>query len=139
MAGSPTLLYQCWVVQQNSQAAAAHYIPGRRVQGWQGPTSDDTEELKGEKVRKSGVGVRTGRKWSASLAVQEAESNLRHKDIVGAVYQGRQGLGSSKIQFWEKASVAEKRSMVQLEIRAKEEETRKAKSVALSSHGAWNR
>ena len=94
---------------------------------------------KDEKVRKAGVEVRTGRKWSASLAVQEAESSLRHKDIVGAVYQGRQGFGSSKIQFWEKASVAEKRSMVQLEIRAKEEETRKAKSVALSSQGAWNR
>ena len=40
---------------------------------------------------------------------------------------------------WEKASVAEKSSMVQLEIRAKEEETRKAKYVALSSQGAWNR
>ena len=40
--------------------------------------------------------VRTGRKWSASKTVSEAERRLRHKDIVGTVAVGRQGFGTSK-------------------------------------------
>ena len=37
--------------------------------------------------------VRSGRKWTASLAVEEAESRLKHKEMVGATQTGRQGLG----------------------------------------------
>ena len=39
----------------------------------------------------AGVEVKTGRKWSASKAVTEAESRLKHKDIhvVGTVAVGR--------------------------------------------------
>ena len=49
------------------------------------------KDSKDEKVRAAGVEVKTGRKWSASKAVTEAECRLRHKDIVGTVAQGRQG------------------------------------------------
>ncbi|XP_052238630.1 uncharacterized protein LOC127849922 [Dreissena polymorpha] len=40
----------------------------------------------------AGIETRTGRKWSASQAVSQAESILRHKDIVGTTTEGRQGL-----------------------------------------------
>ena len=34
-------------------------------------------------VRQAGIATRTGRKWSASLAVDQAESRLKHRDIGG--------------------------------------------------------
>ena len=51
-------------------------------------------------IRKAGIEIRTGRKWSASQAVSQAESRLRHKDIVGTTAVGRQGLGNTKPQRW---------------------------------------
>ena len=36
--------------------------------------------------------VKTGRKWSADEAVEEAESRLKLKEMVGATQLGRQGL-----------------------------------------------
>ncbi|XP_060084783.1 uncharacterized protein LOC132564122 [Ylistrum balloti] len=88
-----------------------------------------------EKVRMAGVQVRTGRKWSASKAVDEAESRLRHKDIVGSVPQGRQGLGMTKTTYWKDASTSAKRGMIQREIRSKEKERRQAKAVEMGSQG----
>ena len=37
--------------------------------------------------------VKTGRKRKAKYAVEEAESRLKHKEMVGATQVGRQGLG----------------------------------------------
>ena len=36
-----------------------------------------------ESISRAGIEVRTGRRWSASSAVEKAESRLRHQDIVG--------------------------------------------------------
>ncbi|XP_033750531.1 uncharacterized protein LOC117334822 [Pecten maximus] len=94
---------------------------------------------KDEKVRQAGVHVRTGRKWSASRAVEDAESRLRHKDIVGTVCQGRQGLGTTHRQSWRTTDTGERRGMVQSEIRAQEEEGRKKKAVEMGCQGAWTR
>ena len=44
-----------------------------------------------EKISKAGIEVRTGRKWSAQRAVDEAESHLRHRDIVCTTNIGRGG------------------------------------------------
>ncbi len=46
------------------------------------------------KVSGAGIVVRTGRKWRAAEAVQQAETRLKHKAILGTVAQGRAGLGS---------------------------------------------
>lgn len=56
-----------------------------------------------EKVRAARVEVMTVRKWLASKAVTEAESRLRHKVIVGTVAEGRQGLGTSKLEQGERS------------------------------------
>ena len=54
------------------------------------------KESSDDMIWKAGIETRTGRKWSASKAVAQAESRLRHKDIVGTTAVGRQGLGSTK-------------------------------------------
>lgn len=41
------------------------------------------------KVAKAGVVVKTGRKWNVQVAVLDAESRLRHKELVGVMAQGR--------------------------------------------------
>jgi hypothetical protein len=97
------------------------------------------KDSKDEMIRKAGIETRTGRKWSASRAVQQAESRLRHKDIVGTTAVGRQGLGTTSTQRWSTASDVEKRKMIQNEIRLSEEETRKARAVELGLQGAWTR
>ena len=40
-------------------------------------------------VKNTQLDVKTGRKWSAEKAVEEAESRLKHKEIVGAAQVGR--------------------------------------------------
>ena len=47
------------------------------------------KESSDDMIWKAGIETRTGRKWSASQAVAQAESRLRHKDIVGTTYIGR--------------------------------------------------
>lgn len=54
------------------------------------------EDSADEKVRTAGVEIKTGREWSAAKAVTEAESRLKHKDIVGTAAVGRQGFSTSK-------------------------------------------
>jgi len=50
----------------------------------------DTED---EKVTKAETEVRTGRKWSVTKAVEQAESSLPHQVIVGATNKGQEGPG----------------------------------------------
>ena len=96
-------------------------------------------DSKDEKISEAGVQTRTGRKWSASQAVKQAEDMLTIRDIVGNTCVGRQGLGSSKFKPWKAAKGKDRRDMVQEEIRREEEEGRKARAVELGQQGAWTR
>lgn len=96
-------------------------------------------DSKDERVRQAGIVVRTGRKWSASRALTEAEDRLHHADIVGTVAVGRLGLGCSTRISWKKADPKERRGMVQREVRKAEEETRHVKAVAMKKQGSWTR
>ncbi|XP_052795695.1 uncharacterized protein LOC128228426 [Mya arenaria] len=42
------------------------------------------------KISGAGIEVRTGRKWSVSLTVEQAKSSLKHQDIVGTTNKGRE-------------------------------------------------
>ncbi|KAK7915664.1 hypothetical protein WMY93_011425 [Mugilogobius chulae] len=89
-------------------------------------------------VSNAGIEVKTGRKWRAEEAVQQAESRLHFSKLVGAVTRGRAGLGSipaPKIPSKRK----EKRCQVQSEVRAVLEERRTCKAVGMSKQGAWAR
>ena len=83
--------------------------------------------------------VKTGRKWSAEKAVEEAESRLKHKEMVGAVQVGRQGLGWTRHTWWSSANDSERRKLVSQEIREAEEEKRFATAVGQVKQGAWTR
>ena len=83
--------------------------------------------------------MRSGRKWSAQSAIEDASVRLKHHDLVGATCVGRQGLGygKNKHQRWDGAEKPERRTMIGDEIRKIEEEERMTKVVAMRSQGAW--
>lgn len=94
-------------------------------------------DSKDERVSNAGVTTQTGRKWAADTAIRQAESSLELRDIVGNVGTSRQGLGTTHFTQWRKASIQQRREMVQVEVRHQEEETRKAKALELATQGSW--
>ena len=90
-----------------------------------------------EQIREAGIVTRTGRKWSATESVSQAESTLRHLDIVGVTAVGREGIGATKTLLWSQANQTQKRAMIQTEVRRAEESTRQARAVEMGGQGAW--
>ena len=66
-------------------------------------------------LRQAGIETRTGRKWSASQAVEQAVTILRHRDIVGTPCDDRMGLGNNKQSEWKTVEPQERRAMIQQE------------------------
>ncbi|XP_060744927.1 uncharacterized protein LOC132858560 [Tachysurus vachellii] len=96
-------------------------------------------ESRDPKVSGAGVVVKTGRKWRAEAAVDQAESRLHHGVLVGAVARGRAGLGTFQGPQFDKARGKERRQLVQGEVRAAVEEERSSKAVGMARQGAWTR
>ena len=118
------------------------------------PVSSLTEEFKCSKVRlemtltesrdlcvaQTAPTLATGRKWTASAATQQAKADLRHRDIVGLVQQGRGGFGLGESRpSWHKAAPSQRRGLVVEEVRRQEQATRCAKAVSQSKQGQWMR
>ena len=76
------------------------------------------------KLAQVGVVVRTGKKWSTKAAVQDAESRLRHKDLMGVVVHGRAGLGMFPTPQHKECKGMEKWKQIQEDVRAAVEEGR---------------
>lgn len=74
-------------------------------------------------VRRADITIRTGRKWTASRALREAEERLRHADVMGMVNQERLGFGCITRANWKDAKSRERTGMVQREIGAVEEDS----------------
>lgn len=92
------------------------------------------------KVAQAGVVVKTGRKWRAQDAVLDAESRLRHKDLVGVVAQGRVGLGMVPTPpRHRECKGKEKRRQIQEEVRTAVDEGRTSRAAGLRQQGAWTR
>ncbi len=54
----------------------------------------------------------TGRKWNPTAATHQAKSDLRHRDIIGIVQQGRGGLGLGESRpSWHRAAPAQRRRL----------------------------
>ncbi|KAL7841251.1 hypothetical protein SRHO_G00249420 [Serrasalmus rhombeus] len=85
-----------------------------------------------------GIQVRSGRKWRAEKAVQEAEARLRHRSLVRVVTRGRARLGSFPTPQ-RNTRGKERRRLVQEEVRATVEETKSCKAVGMKNQGAWTR
>ena len=77
-----------------------------------------------------------GRKANTPAAVEDAESRLRMRDIVGTANMGREGLGHSQRQNFYLASKKERRTMITSTIREAEEEKRRTRVVQLGRQGA---
>jgi hypothetical protein len=90
-------------------------------------------------VKNTQPAVVTGRKWSAKDAVEDAESALKLKEVVGAVAKGKSGLGFHPQRWWSKESTTDRRKLVAEEIHQLEENKRFARAVTLHKQGAWTK
>ncbi|XP_016090515.1 polycystic kidney disease protein 1-like 2 [Sinocyclocheilus grahami] len=91
-------------------------------------------------VRDAAPTFATGRKWNPVTTVAAAKASLRHRDIVGKVQYGREGLRLGIITpKWQKATAKEQRHLVVEEVRRQEEATRCAKAVFQAQQGCWMR
>ena len=90
---------------------------------------------KDQRIREDPPQVRTGKRWSAEQEVDRAEAALRHKDIVGSVQLGREGLGVNHFKPFSTGSDKEKRDAVVQEVRRSEQEKRMVHLVGCSQQG----
>jgi len=89
-------------------------------------------------VRNTKAPVRTGRKWRAELAVDQAISRLKHQEIVGRTQSGRTGLGwGTAPKRWSKATKKERKELVISEVVRTEEENYQIKALSQSQQGRW--
>ena len=90
-------------------------------------------------VKNAQPSVLTGRKWKAKIAVENAESALRMKEIIGTVANGKAGPSLHPRRWWSKESTANRRKMVLEEIHHLEEVRRFATAVGQRKQGAWTK
>ena len=90
-------------------------------------------------VREIDTKVKSGRKWKASQAVDQAIETAKLKEVIGATQTGKQGFGYGKEKrvWWSKASDKEKTEMVIHEIRQQAEELRVQEAVQQRQQGQW--
>ena len=83
--------------------------------------------------------VRTGRKWEAEKATEEAIASAQFREIQGITPASRQGIGCSRLRtrFWSKESAMGRRELVKLEVQASEEHARWVTAAQQSQQGAW--
>ena len=74
-------------------------------------------------------------KWKAKIAVENAKSALRMKEIIGTVANGKAGLGLHPQHWWSKESTLNRRKMVSEEIHPLEEVRRFATAVEQRKQG----
>ena len=81
--------------------------------------------------------LKTGIKWKVQEAMEAAENSLEIREITGHTQTNRQGLGSTKTEWWSKAKGKAKRDMVIQEMRKEEDQKRLQKAVQQSQQGHW--
>ena len=82
--------------------------------------------------------VRTGRKWRAEQAVDQAISQLEHQEVVGWLQQGKTGLGWGPApKMWSKAKRKERKELVVSEVSRMEDEAYTIRAVSQRQQGKW--
>ena len=81
----------------------------------------------------------TSRKWKAKITVENAESALRMKEIIGTVANGKASLNRHPQRWWSKESMLHRRKMVSKEILHPEEVRCFATAVGQRKQGAWTK
>ena len=90
-----------------------------------------------EAIQKTQPKVKSGRKWTASAAIQDAESSLQIKEVIGAVQTGRAGLGQTPHRWYSKQDPKGAREMVTEEIRSFEEGKRQTIAAGFAKQCTW--
>ena len=83
--------------------------------------------------------VITGWKWKTKIAVENAESALKMKEIVGTVENGRASLGLHRLRLWSKESTINKRKMLSEEIHHLEKVRCIATALGQRKQGTWTK
>ena len=149
-SGYSVNLFKKWLGVPNSLTNVALYSSSTKLKL---PTLSLVEEYKLGKVRlfqmlhdsrdpqvkNAQPSVITGRKWKAKIAVENDESALRMKEIIGTVAHRKAGLCVHPQRWWSKESTANRRKMVSGEIHHLEEVRRFATAVGQSKQGAWTK
>ena len=86
-------------------------------------------------IREDPPEVKTGKRWSAEKAANDAEAELRHRDIVGSVQSGRQGVGINHFTPFCMSSDKEKRDAVVATVRSHEHEKARLHLVRCPQQG----
>ena len=92
-------------------------------------------------IRENPPEVRSGRKWKAEDATDDAISVLQHADIVGAVQESRTGFGLNAFKPFCMSSKKEKKDAVVKEIKKQEADSRYLHLVQCAQQGQclkWN-
>ena len=90
---------------------------------------------KDQRIRVDPPELRTGKRWPAGQEVDREEAALKHKDIVGSVQLGREGVGVNHFKPFSTGSDKEKRDAVVQEVRRSEQEKRMVHLVGCSQQG----
>ena len=88
-------------------------------------------------IRQAGIETRTGRKCSASQAVEQAETWLRHRDIIGTPFKGRMGTTSranGRLQNHKNIG-----PWFNKKLKIWKEEFMKTKAVQMGKQASWTR
>jgi ribA/ribD-fused uncharacterized protein len=88
-------------------------------------------------VSSANIQVDCGRKWIVSATVEEAKQRLMHKDVVGTVVHGREGLGCTPRQSWYGANTKQRRQLVEAEVKSMQEEKRVVRAASMKKQGSW--
>ncbi|KAL7405869.1 hypothetical protein ABVT39_009050 [Epinephelus coioides] len=89
-------------------------------------------------VQNAKAHIRTGCKWDAAKAVDQANTRLKHLEDVGIQQQGRAGFGWGPApKMWSKASRKERKDLVISEVVKIEKENYKIKAVSQQQQGRW--
>ena len=86
-------------------------------------------------VKNAQASVITCQKWKAKVAVENAKSTLRVKEIIGTVANGKAGLALHPQRWWSKESTLNRRKMVSEEIHHLEEVRRFPTAVGQRKQG----
>ena len=86
-------------------------------------------------IRENPPEVKTGKRWSAEQEADRAEAELMHRDIVGAVQSGRQGVGINHFTPFCMSSDKEKRDAVVATVRGHEQESNRLHLVRCPQQG----
>ena len=116
-----------WLRVPNSLTNVALYSSSKKIKL---PTLSLVEEFKLGKarlfqmlhdshdplVKNAQCSLITGQKWKVKIAVENTESALKMKEIIGTVAKGRAGLGLHPRCWWSKECTISKRKIVSEEV-----------------------